>query len=95
MSIYQMVLRGGAAVGAALWGQVAGVTGLHAALLLSAAAGPEVELATPRCTAWCSSTRPASSPTPKPALAVDWPDSSRPLHLPHPGINARYAPTGS
>jgi MFS family permease len=46
MSIYQMALMGGAASGAALWGQVAGVTGLHAALLLSAAAALAVVLAT-------------------------------------------------
>ncbi len=46
MSIYQMALMGGAAAGAALWGQVAGLTGLHLALGLSAVAGLLVVLAT-------------------------------------------------
>jgi quinol monooxygenase YgiN len=46
MSIYQMALMGGAASGAALWGQVAGWTDVPTALLASAAAGPLLALAT-------------------------------------------------
>ncbi|WP_119355067.1 MFS transporter [Azohydromonas sediminis] len=48
MSIYQMALMGGAAVGAALWGQVAHWTSLRSALLLSAATGLAIVLATRR-----------------------------------------------
>ena len=48
MSIYQMALMGGAALGAALWGQVATYTSLRSALLLSAAAGLVIVLATRR-----------------------------------------------
>jgi predicted MFS family arabinose efflux permease len=48
MSIYQMGLMGGAAIGAALWGQVASHTTLRTALLLSAATGLVVVAATRR-----------------------------------------------
>jgi hypothetical protein len=48
MSIYQMALMGGAAVGAALWGQVATLTSLRGALLLSAATGLVIVAATRR-----------------------------------------------
>lgn len=39
MSIYQMALMGSTAAGAALWGQVATWTGIHASLLVSAGTG--------------------------------------------------------
>jgi len=39
MAIYQMSLMGGSAVGAALWGQVAGFAGVPVALLAAAASG--------------------------------------------------------
>ena len=39
MSIYQMALMGGAAAGAALWGQVASWTDVQTSLLLSAVLG--------------------------------------------------------
>jgi MFS family permease len=39
MSIYQMALMGGSAAGAALWGQVAGLTDLRTSLVLAAASG--------------------------------------------------------
>ena len=48
MSIYQMGLMGGAAAGAALWGQVASHTSLTTALLISAATGLVIVAATRR-----------------------------------------------
>jgi MFS family permease len=48
MSIYQMALMGGAAVGAALWGQVATMTDLRTSLLVASVGGPLVWLATRR-----------------------------------------------
>lgn len=48
MSVYQMALMGGAAAGAALWGQVASWTDVPTALLGGAAVGPIFALATRR-----------------------------------------------
>jgi len=48
MSVYQMALMGGAAAGAALWGQVASWTDVPTALLAGAVAGPVCALATRR-----------------------------------------------
>ncbi len=42
MSVYQMALMGGSALGAALWGQVATVTDVRTSLLVAALAGPAV-----------------------------------------------------
>jgi len=39
MSIYQMALMGATAAGAALWGQVASITSVHASLLIAAVTG--------------------------------------------------------
>jgi len=74
MSIYQMGLMGGAAVGAALWGQVADVVGLQAALLLSAAAGVAVVLATRRLSIEAAAGEdlsPAPLPPPPATDAID------------------------
>lgn len=46
MSIYQMALMGGAALGGVLWGQVAGWLGVHGTVLAGAAYGAVVVLAT-------------------------------------------------
>ena len=46
MSIYQMGLMGGSAAGAALWGQVAGLTSVPTGLFAAAACGPLVLLFT-------------------------------------------------
>jgi MFS family permease/quinol monooxygenase YgiN len=48
MSIYQMALMGGAAAGAALWGQVATFSSVRTALLVSAALGAVAMLAAAR-----------------------------------------------
>ena len=48
MSIYQMALMGGAAVGSLLWGQVAGWTDVRIAVTASAVLGPLLLLATRR-----------------------------------------------
>jgi MFS family permease len=48
MSIYQMALMGGSAAGAALWGQVAGMTSVTTSIVAAAVAGPLVLLATRR-----------------------------------------------
>jgi MFS family permease len=48
MSIYQMALMGGAAVGSLLWGQVAGLTDVRIAVTASAVLGPLLLLATRR-----------------------------------------------
>jgi len=48
MAIYQMALMGGAAAGAALWGQVAGFTDVRTAIVLSALAGTVAMLAASR-----------------------------------------------
>lgn len=48
MSIYQMSLMGGSAVGSLLWGQVAGISSVQTAVLLSAACGLAIVLATRR-----------------------------------------------
>jgi MFS family permease len=44
MSIYQMALMGGSAAGAALWGQVAGLTSVSTSIVVAAVAGPLVLL---------------------------------------------------
>lgn len=46
MSIYQMALMGGSAAGAALWGQVAGMTSVPTSIVSAAIAGPLVLLLT-------------------------------------------------
>jgi MFS family permease len=48
MSIYQMALMGGAAVGSLLWGQVAGLSDVRIAITASAVLGPLLLLATRR-----------------------------------------------
>jgi MFS family permease len=48
MSIYQMALMGGSAAGAALWGQVAGLTSVPASIIAAAVAGTLVLLVTRR-----------------------------------------------
>jgi MFS family permease len=48
MSIYQMALMGGAAVGAALWGQVATMTDLRTSLMVASVGGPIAWLMTRR-----------------------------------------------
>jgi MFS family permease len=46
MSVYQMALMGGSAAGAALWGQVAGMSSVPASIVAAAIAGPLVLLLT-------------------------------------------------
>jgi len=48
MSIYQMALMGGSAAGAALWGQVAGMTSVPISIVCAAIVGPLLLLATHR-----------------------------------------------
>jgi MFS family permease len=50
MSIYQMALMGGSALGSLLWGQVAGLTDVRTAVLAAAALGLVLLLATRRLT---------------------------------------------
>ncbi|MBX3606246.1 MAG: MFS transporter [Piscinibacter sp.] len=48
MSVYQMALMGGSAAGAALWGQVAGLTSVPTSIVCAAVAGPVALFATRR-----------------------------------------------
>jgi MFS family permease len=48
MSIYQMALMGGTAIGAGLWGQVASLTSVSTAIIAAALAGPLLLFATRR-----------------------------------------------
>jgi MFS family permease len=76
MSLYQMALMGGAAAGAALWGQVASFAGVRETVLAAATFGVGVTLLTSRLSiehAEADEHRPAVSPVPlpEPAFPID------------------------
>lgn len=71
MAVYQMALMGGSAAGAALWGQVAGLTDVPTSIVIASIAGPLVLLLTRHLTLQGSGAdedfspaRPANDPTP-------------------------------
>jgi MFS family permease len=76
MSIYQMSMMGGAALGSMLWGQVANVIGVKGAVLAAAAMGCIVVLATRRLTVDGTGGEPDFTPAtagvaPEPAVPVE------------------------
>jgi MFS family permease len=68
MSIYQMAIMGGAAFGAALWGQVAEVAGVDDAIVAAALAGALLLFATRR---WSVDWGPAQDLSPQPPKPVE------------------------
>ena len=83
MAIYQMALMGGAAAGAVLWGQVAGLSSVRIAVLGAAAVGPAAVAADARACRWKAAPTPTSAPAgaaaalPEPAIDDRRPTTAR------------------